>query len=600
MTILSKLKDMATSSWLFTLLFAAMVLLVTLTLLSEYSTTGLRVLTLLFAVEMLVAWFSTGMHRFANAMGALTVLLLLCALSPLDIELIEEAYVLVPLLFVMLFPASLWPLAVAPVLIFTYLPSVESHDFADWLEDAVELLVIGSFACVMSYFYSKSQAQVHHFANLSRTDDLTGLGNRKAFREHMARLFAAVSQNKLAGFALVMLDVDAFKRVNDQYGHSGGDQLLSELAARLQQAAGRNIHSYRIGGDEFAVLFELSEGAMAGTAKAETEILMERLEAPYRVFSHLIQVQPSMGIAIAPWDSNDAESLCRNADLALYSAKRQLQSAISFFDASLHQESLANYEIERQLRLAIEEQELHLEYQPKVCMQTGAIKGVEALLRWHSKELGVVSPARFIPIAEANGTIVPIGRWVLREACMQLKGWQQRYQPFFLSVNISMVQVQRDDLLTLVDDVIAETGIDASWLELELTETAVMTAPGEYIDMLQSLKSRGIRIAIDDFGIAYSSLAYLARLPVDTLKVDKSFVDHCDSSKPDLLIVRTIVQLAHSLGLVTVAEGVETDAQRQALALEGVDRYQGYLFARPQPSDQIEALLSASLRPVPV
>ncbi|MBT1444649.1 bifunctional diguanylate cyclase/phosphodiesterase [Shewanella sp. JM162201] len=596
MTIVSQLKGLASRRLVFSLIFFTMVIVVTAAIFVEYTEIHIQLLCLLYGLLMSIAWFSKDLTRLFSTLGALVLLLFICLSFPLDMELIEEAFLLVPLQFVMLFPSSLWPLAVAPLLLLTYLPATGLSTVEQWFEDAMELLTIGSFACVMSYFHAKSKAQIDHFSALSRTDDLTQLGNRKAFREQMTTLFSRHKSKDLAGFALIMLDVDGFKRINDQYGHSGGDQLLRELAQRLSRAENHATRAFRIGGDEFALLLELSASGMAGEARTEAEILQEALEQPYRIFNHLLNIKASLGIAIVPWDCIDPESLCRHADLALYSAKRQLGNGIAFFDDGLHQDAIRGYEIERHLQSAIEGKEFFLEYQPKVCLQSGEIKGVEALLRWRSDVLGLVSPAQFIPLAEANGSIVEIGRWVMFEACAQLKRWQQRYPGFFLSVNISMVQVQRDDLLALVDDAIAISGIEPGWLELELTETAVMASPEEYITMLKALKSRGLRLALDDFGVAYSSLAYLARLPVDTLKVDKSFVDRCLESRPDRLIIRTIVQLAANLGMVTVAEGVETEEQRKVLEAEGVDRYQGYLFSRPVAASKIEALLDKSLQ----
>jgi diguanylate cyclase (GGDEF)-like protein len=446
--------------------------------------------------------------------------------------------------------------------------------------------------------HSKWRAE-RHIARLAYFDSLTGLPNR----EHtMARLENVLRQASEGGHssALLYIDLDNFKRINDTLGHSAGDELLRQCAARLREAldalgdcgpqrpgAG---DLGRLGGDEFVAMLPQISGRDAASAAADRIIVA--LQQPVRLGHHEIVVTPSVGIAISPDDGTDAATLLHNSDLAMYFSKRRGHGAWAFFDTTMSDGALRRLTIEGKLRGALERHEFSLHYQPQFELASGALSGLEALLRWTHPELGPVPVLEFIEIAEDTGLIIPIGEWVLRSACAQARQWRDQGLPFgHISVNVSGTQFLQRDFPELVARVLHETGLEPKWIELEITETVVMRDEAWAEKALAGLRAVGVSLAIDDFGIGYSSLGRLRHLAVDRLKVDRSFVSNLESEVRDRSIASAIIKMSRTLGIGVVAEGVETFNQMLYLQEQECESAQGYLFSRPLPIADTEVLL---------
>lgn len=433
----------------------------------------------------------------------------------------------------------------------------------------------------------EAQERLRHMAHY---DTLTGLPNRNLLRD---RLQVAMARARRAPslLAVYFIDLDRFKNINDSLGHHVGDMLLQQVAARMSYVVRETDTLSRIGGDEFVLL--VSDLGEALQAARVAEKLIEVLAQPIQVDAHELHISPSIGICFFPADAEDADGLLRNADTAMYHAKLSGRNTYQFFADSMNTEAEERYRVESALRHAIRNHELDLHYQPLLDDQ-GKVVGLEALLRWHSASLGVVSPARFISVAEESGLIVEIGEWVLRQACRQIKVWRDAgRENLYVAVNLSPRQFRQANLVTMVQEILAETGLPPSALELEITESSLMHDVDAVIGILRKLTSTvGVRLAIDDFGTGYSSLAYLRHFPVHKLKIDRSFVVdmvHSDHAKG---IVKTVVALAETLGLASLAEGVETTAEHLALQQMGCRYFQGYLFSRPVPPEQVEVMFS--------
>jgi diguanylate cyclase (GGDEF)-like protein/PAS domain S-box-containing protein len=427
-------------------------------------------------------------------------------------------------------------------------------------------------------------------------DALTQLANRALFRERVAEALAG--RRRRDDVTVLFLDLDGFKEVNDSLGHLAGDQLLVQVADRLRESVRDGDIVARFGGDEFAVLIESPVGAP--DAEFVARRIVEGLEAPFLIDGRDIHVQASIGLAAAGLlrdsDSDGAEQLMRNADLAMYKAKSAGGSGFASYDPQMLSGLVERLELEADLRLALERGELAVHYQPTIELATNRIVGFEALVRWHHPTRGLISPLDFIPIAEGTGLIVPLGRWVIAEACRQAMEWsaQGAGDPVKMAVNVSVRQFDRCDLPAIVGEVLAETGMPAGQLCLEMTESVLMTDTEENLAQLVRLKALGLTLAIDDFGTGYSSLAYLRRFPVDTLKIDRSFVERLGEQTDDSALANTIVQLGQSLGMSTVAEGIEEYGQLAALREMGCEYAQGYYFARPLPAGEAGRLLRDS------
>ena len=424
-------------------------------------------------------------------------------------------------------------------------------------------------------------------AYLARHDALTGLPNRTVLREELERLLARNARGE--DLALLYLDLDRFKAVNDSHGHPVGDELLRAVAARLRACVRDTDLVVRLGGDEFAVA---QCGAPQPTASRQlAQRLIETMAAPFELAGVQAHIGASVGIAVAPFDGDDPDALLKNADLALYRAKADGRGTMRYFEPAMDERARLRRALEADLREALALGQLHLEYQPLVRLADGTVGGVEALLRWRHPVRGAVSPAEFVPLAEDNGLIVPIGRWVLEQACRDALRWPASVR---VAVNVSAVQFRQDTLLRDVAHALAQSGLPATRLELEITESVMLREPAQAVAQLRQLRAHGVHIALDDFGTGYSSLATLHAFAFDRLKIDRSFVRDLGARDDARSIVRAVAGLGRSLGIATTVEGVETAEQLAIARDEGCVEAQGYLFSRPRPADEIAAFVASA------
>ncbi|MCV2358771.1 EAL domain-containing protein [Paucibacter sp. TC2R-5] len=439
----------------------------------------------------------------------------------------------------------------------------------------------------------EQQAAEARIQQLAHFDTLTGLPNRALLNERSNQAID-IAKRHSSTLALLFLDLDHFKNVNDSLGHRFGDELLKELARRLKSAVREQDTVSRLGGDEFILVLPGADAAGAAHVAAK---VMDLACQVFQIEQHEITVTPSIGVALYPLDGLDFDALCRCADVAMYRAKQDGRNTYRFFTAEMQAESARILLLENALRRALERDQLKLHYQPQICMTSGRVIGTEALLRWHHPDLGTISPAEFIPIAEASGLILQIGEWVLRTACLQLKDWMmQGLAPIIMAVNLSSVQFRRADLPSLVSRILDECQLAPALLELELTEGVAMNDPLGAIAVMNDLHDRGIRMSIDDFGTGYSSLSYLKKFRVYKLKIDQQFVRDLSDDPEDRAIVSAIISMAKSLGLQTIAEGVETQGQLDFLREQGCNEVQGYLFAKPMPAEEFGPFVQARTR----
>ncbi len=424
---------------------------------------------------------------------------------------------------------------------------------------------------------------------LAYHDGLTGLPNRKSFYEHLEGKLAGGRRSGESTWALLFLDLDKFKYVNDNLGHDAGDELLKVIADRLQGCLRKSDSLFRLGGDEFTItLNDLSEGI--DVARVADKIRHE-VTQPCVLKGVKVSVDVSVGISVYPEDGDGFEIMVKNADMAMYAAKESGEG-YHFFTGKMNARAMERMQMERSLRQAVEAEQLRLLYQPIVDVG-GRTLGVEALLRWEHPEMGLVRPAQFIPVAEEIGTIVPMGKWVLDQASRQAKAWHDKGLSWlYLSVNVSARQFREPDFVEMVEQALEESGFAPGSLKLELTESGVMEDPEEAVVKMKMLRAKGVLFAIDDFGTGYSSLNYLKRFPLDALKIDRSFVADALTNRDDREIIRTIIAMARSLGMETVAEGIETKEQQGLLSRLGCDSMQGYYFGRPMPGKELEQLVS--------
>ena len=430
------------------------------------------------------------------------------------------------------------------------------------------------------------EARIHH---LAQHDFLTGLPNRALLEDRMRKALP-LAQRTASRVAVLFLDLDRFKMINDSLGHQMGDQLLKQVARRLAGCVRAADTVSRQGGDEFVLL--LQDIAEPGDVAAVARKVLEVIAEPFSIDGMNLSVTPSIGIAVYPEDGTEFPALLKNADAAMYHAKSVGRNNYQFFTADMNARVLERVDIEARLRRALARNEFRLHYQPRIELATGRIAGLEALLRWTDPDLGVMPAERFIPVAEESGLIISVGEWVIREVCRQCAAW--RDDPHFdvpVSVNVSAVQFRQRGLEEVIESALAANAIPPAKLELELTESAIIEDVEQARGMLDRLKSRGIRLSVDDFGTGYSSLAYLRRLPIDRLKIDRSFVNDVTDDPEDAVITTAIIGMAKTLGLKTLAEGVETPAQLAFFRDRGCDEAQGYLLARPMAPDTLLAWL---------
>jgi diguanylate cyclase (GGDEF)-like protein len=436
---------------------------------------------------------------------------------------------------------------------------------------------------------------------LAYFDSLTGLANREYFKERLAQAIA-LARHYNRQLAILFLDLDNFKRINDTLGHNVGDLLLKAVAARLHacvrasdavswlDTVDSSEQVARLGGDEFTLL--LSEVSSSEDAVRVANRILDALSKPLTVGGHEVFTTPSIGIAMFPQDGEDVESLLKHADIAMYYAKHYGKNLYKFYTESMKDAAVRRLTVENYLRKSIERGELTLYYQPQIDLTNGHVSGVEALLRWHNAELGTISPAEFIPLAEETGLIIPIGAWVLRTACAQAKAWQDAGLALpRIAVNISVLQFVQTDFTDFVAQILNETGLSPHALELEITEGLLMKDAEGAIRTLGLLKDQGVQFAIDDFGTGYSSLSYLKRFPIDRLKIDKAFVQEINSNPDDAAIATAVIAMARSMNLGVVAEGVETGAQLNFLKKKCCGEVQGYYLSKPLLPGDMETVL---------
>ncbi|HLA05772.1 MAG TPA: EAL domain-containing protein, partial [Syntrophales bacterium] len=460
--------------------------------------------------------------------------------------------------------------------------------------------VIYTLGLIEDLTESKKAAEKIHL--LAYYDSLTGLPNRTFHKELMMRVIDHANRHKEI-FTLLYVGLDNFQRINDTLGHSMGDLLLKAIADRLTGSLRKSDYiasSYegettevvsRVGGDEFIVL--APDLTQAQDAAKTAHRLLREISEPYDLSGYEVFMTASAGIALYPDDGTDVDDLLKNADTALGHAKNEGKNNYQFYSRSMNSSVLELLTLENDLHRALTRNELVLYYQPKVDAATSMVKGMEALIRWEHPERGLIPPMEFIPLAEASGLIIPIGEFVIRAACRQIKTWQAAgCQQMQIALNVSARQFDQKDFTEVIRGILLDTMVSPQCLALEITESIIMRNPEQAIQTLTELKTMGIEIAIDDFGTGYSSLSYLKRLPLDFLKMDMSFVKSLTSDPSDQAIVRATIAMAHGLNLKVIAEGVETEEQLSFLQKHGCDEIQGYFFSRPLPAEEIPGILA--------
>jgi diguanylate cyclase (GGDEF)-like protein/PAS domain S-box-containing protein len=454
--------------------------------------------------------------------------------------------------------------------------------------------VIG--AVIVFHDVSAARAMSLQMTYSAQHDLVTNLPNRLLLNDRISQAIA-LAHRQHRPIAVIFLDLDRFKYINDSLGHATGDKLLQSVSKRLLASVRRSDTVSRQGGDEFVIL--LSEITYPEDAAASAKKILLSISAPHSIGNQDLHIDGSIGISVYPDDGEDAETLIQNADTAMYHVKETGRNNFQFFKVDMNLKAVERQSLEGSLRRALEREEFLLHYQPKVNLDTGEITGVEALVRWQQPDRGLVPPSQFVPVAEDCGLILPIGRWVLREACRQARSWQDAgLPPLPIAVNVSAVEFRDEGFVQSVRTILAETGLEARYLELELTEGVLMDDAESTASVLQELKMMGVHLAVDDFGTGYSSLSYLRHFPIDVLKIDQSFVSQITADPDDSTIVSAIINMGKSLKHLMVAEGIETQLQRAYLQTQQCAQGQGYLFSRPLAAAQFAQLLQSGITTV--
>ncbi len=460
--------------------------------------------------------------------------------------------------------------------------------------DDMLIQIAGSIGSQIGQYMVRQQAE-ERVRHLAHYDELTGLPNRTMFNQQLTRSLAQARRHDKP-LAILFIDLDRFKNINDTLGHETGDRVLKEVADRLHGCLRESDTAGRLGGDEFVVLIE--ESPQPEHVAAVAQKILAAVARPFILDAQEFHLTASIGISTYPVDGADIHSLLKNADISMYRAKEQGKNNYQFYSAQMNVHTLERLALESNLRRALERNEFLLHYQPKIDIGSGRITGMEALVRWQQPARGLIPPAQFIPLAEETGLIVPIGEWVLKTACAQNKSWQEHgLPPLRVAVNLSARQFGHETLLQDVARVLTETGLDPAALELEITESMVMHNPERAVILLTKLKAMGIHLSIDDFGTGYSSLNYLKRFPIDSVKIDRSFIQDLPGDSDDAAITQAIIAMAHSLRLKVIAEGVETEEQLSFLRNHGCDEMQGNYFSKPLPENEFPACCRTVLLP---
>lgn len=565
--------------------FFIAVAIITYTLISEHQSIAL--VYSLFPLAMLIAYLSP--RRKLKLVATWISLLLIFGgsiIEPLEMDAIEESLLVLPLCYVILFPGSLWPIAVGLGLIASYFVDLPSEEFDEFVEDAIEVLFITIFATVMTYYQQQARKQSALYKRASLTDYLTNLPNRKRFFQ----VVSSLNLQEEVDYATIQVGLNNLKRVNDDLGYGYGDELLYQFARHIKKLIRGSGKLYRLGGDELIILVSFKRGDLNLVHQ-----VIERLEANYdtvcKIHNTSHRLRYSGGCALLSDAQNNIKVWGKNVDAAVARGKQNDANTIQWYDDELMDETIRTHQIETELKGAIDNQQLFLVYQPKVDVESGEIVGAEALIRWQHPDLGLVAPNDFIAVAERTAQIIPIGRWVFEQAIIQAKAWLDNGSLIPISVNVSNVQFAHDDIFPYITEQLAKHNLPAHCLQIEITETAMMDKQSQVSHTCKRLQDEGVSIAIDDFGVAYSSLNYLKHLPIDVIKIDKSFIDDCVEDVTDHMIVRTIIQMGQNLSKTVIAEGVEMDQQLELLRREKCHQFQGYLFSKPISAEEFCRLL---------
>ncbi len=573
-----------------TVFYLIAVSIITHTLLTEHKQVASYFFV--YPICMLIAYFMSNLWiKRATAILSFALITIGSFLEPLNLHNLSQVFILVPLCYLAIFPGTLWPIAAAVIIIGSYFLTITNGQVVEFAEASLELFTIVLLATGGIYYKHKLGKQIETYRKDSLTDSLTELSNRKAFKQDLDELSRLGCNTNAVKYALLLVDLDDFKQINDLLGHQQGDELLVQYSQRLSSLDFKTINIYRVNGDEFAILLQHPYNVKY-YAQQIAEYLLETSQQEFHLGKRTYSLTVCIGVAALEDSMYDANMWCRNADIAIKRAKLNDKNKIQWFDDSLIDETVRNYQIERELGEAIEHNQLTLYYQPKVDVKTNQLHSAEALIRWNHPELGLIKPDEFVGIAERSQQIIPIGRWVMNTACHQAKAWRDAGHNICVAVNVSTVQFMYDDMFHVVTKALHDSDLEPHLLQLEITETTLMKQPERVVDACNDLRTLGIRVAIDDFGVAYSSLNYLKQLPIDVLKIDKSFIDECCTNHNNRMLVRTIIQLGHNMGKTVTAEGVVNRDQLSLLAQEECDEYQGYLFSKPVPPFEFIKLLN--------